>query len=174
MPTVERVEEPREEECYQRHNYMDLFSPANPRVFGDEGEAPDLGRGYEERETLRDTFEERGGEDSVENRREGINLLDDDDDPYTLRSDYDEPHSYDRGVAESRDREEIFEERGRESIEEVRGGRGFEEPAPVAKPEPPKPVEPPKPRIIRPYKRVPLDDFDCRVYPSVCTIKILV
>ena len=162
VPTVERVEEPREEEGYQRHNYMDLFSPANPRVFGDEGEAPDLGRGYEERETLRDTFEERGGEDSVENRREGINLLDDDDDPYTLRSDYDEPRSYDRGVAESRDREEIFEERGRESIEEVRGGRGFEEPAPVAKPEPPKPVEPPKPRIIRPYKRVPLDDFDCR------------
>ncbi|MBQ7323912.1 MAG: DNA translocase FtsK [Clostridia bacterium] len=28
--------------------------------------------------------------------------------------------------------------------------------------EEPKKVEPPKPRVIKPYKRVPLDDFDCR------------
>ena len=160
-PTTEREEPSREKEGYQRHNYMDLFSPSNPRVFGDDGEAPDLGRGYEERETPRDTFDDRGREEPVEERRDGINLLDDEDDPYTLRSDYEEPRSFERGVAETRGREEFFEERGRGEIEETRGGRGFEEPAPVSKPEP-KPVEPPKPRIIRPYKRVPLDDFDCR------------
>ena len=146
---------------YQRHDYMELFSPANPRVFGDESEAPDLGRGYEER-TTRDTFEALGREGKVEEtRREGINLLDDDEDPYTLRSDYDEPRSFVREVEEPSSRgTELFEERGRE-VEEVRGGR-FEEPIAESRVEEPKPVEPPKPRIIRPYKRVPLDDFDCR------------
>ena len=153
-PTVE--EPSREEESYKRHDYMSLFSPSNPRVFGDEGEAPDLGRGFEE-SARRDTYKERGREEV----RDGINLLDDEDDPYTLRSDYDEPRVFESEVSETRSRgEEFFEERGRGELEEIRG-RGFEEPAAAPKPEP-KPVEPPKPRIIRPYKRVPLDDFDCR------------
>ncbi len=162
-PAVEEVETPREEEEYKRHDYMELFSPSNPRVFGDDGEAPDLVRGYEDRSSARDIYEERGREETpTEERREGINLLDDEDDPYTLRSDYDQPRGFERTVEETRGRsEELFEERGRESVEEVRG-RGFEEPAAVSIPEPSKPVEPPKPRIIRPYKRVPLDDFDCR------------
>ena len=158
---VEEVENTREEE-YKRHDYMELFSPSNPRLFGDNEETPDLGRGYEERG--RESYEERGREETpLEERREGINLLDDEDDPYTLRSDYEEPRTFQPSVEETRGRgEEIFEERGRGIEEDVRGGRGFEEPARVAMPEPPKPVEPPKPRIIKPYKRVPLDDFDCR------------
>ncbi len=156
-PAVEEVEASRDEEGYKRHDYMELFSPSNPRVFGDDVETPDLGRDYTDRTSTRNTYEERGREEtSQEERREGINLLDDEDDPYTLRSDYEEPCRFERTVEETRGRgEEIFEERGRGPVEEV-CGRGFEESAPISKP------EPPKPRIIRPYKRVPLDDFDCR------------
>ena len=159
---VEEVENTREE-GYKRHDYMELFSPSNPRLFGENDETPELRGGYEERG--RDSYEERGGEAfSPEERREGINLLDDeDDDPYTLRSDYDERSTFQPSVEETRGRgEEIFEERGRGIEEDVRGGRGFEEPAKEVVPAPPKPVEPPKPRVIKPYKRVPLDDFDCR------------
>ncbi len=164
-PTVE--EPSREEEPYRRHDYMDLFSPSNPRVFGDEGETPRFSRMGEE-ETSRGFEEERSSREEVEksnprSERDGLNLLD--DDPYTLRSDYEERTAEEPAVMETRGREEET------YVEETRGRGVYEEPVkPVeeVKPvEPPKAVEepkkePPKPRIIKPYKRVPLDDFDCR------------
>ena len=199
--TTDETQAPtREDGTYERHRYMDLFSPSNPRVFGDAGEAPNIGRGrdeevprgYEERETSRDDYEERGvdrgdtsrdtyvdnGYGDTANEREdhdGLHLLDDDeDDPYTLRTEeYEDDRRYGRDVAETRGRgrgDEMEESIPEEQTTETRG-RGEEIPAQTVeapKPtDPPKPVDPPKPRVIKPYKRVPLDDFDCRdIEPS--------
>ena len=159
---------------YSRHEYMDLFSPSNPNVFGNDDagrtmaeetfsrrteEEPALDRGFLEesepsfeRNEARPAFE-RDPEPLEERGRNAIDIFDEEDvaeeDPYTLRSAYDEPV---RGGFES------VSERGRfsepesvtETVEPVR-----------SKPEP-TPPPPPKPRVIRPYVRVPLDDFDCR------------
>ena len=163
------VEEPIvEEKPYERHQYMDLFSPANPRVFGENEDSRESV--YEERGSSRDVYEERDSE--VPSRemeeRDGLRLLDDEDDPYTLRTEYDEDERYardTRDVAESRGRGEEISTPIPKGREETRD-RGMEEepPKPV---EEPKAVEPPKPRVIKPYKRVPLDDFDCRdIEPS--------
>ena len=183
-------EQPKEEmkdEPYRRHEYMDLFSPSNPRVFGDDGEPTRFGereeresRAYDEADTIP---EEKTRESQVDRPRDGISLFDDDD-PYTLRTDYEEePRARERSVAETRGRgeefyeeetrvrsEEVYEEETRGRVEEsfeATETRGREEVPVVEKVEPPKPVEqpkpePPKPRVIKPYKRVPLDDFDCR------------
>ncbi len=167
------VEETPAQSTYQRHEYMNLFSPENPNVFGNDEESARFGREFADRAVPReertfleeDTREERGG-------RDGLHLLDEEEDnPYSLRSDFDTPP-----VEEERPRARELPELGRRGFEEERTetrGRGFEEesretrgrgmveepPKPV---EPPKPAEPPKPRIIRPYVRPRLDDFDCR------------
>lgn len=191
-PTFERVEEravetevaPAKQEenvtetrdsSYRRHEYMDYFSMDNPRVFGD-----DTAR--DEETPSAPAFDERSGGNESESRgegyetRDGLHLLD--DDPYTLRSDYEDDRSFARGrdeMIETRGREEIVGERGRDDMfadcgrDEIVDTRGRQEtPAPVIepaveikKPEPPK-QEPPKPRIIRPYVRISLDDLDCR------------
>lgn len=151
---------------YSRHDYMDLFSPANPNVFGND----EAGRAMAEETFSRRTEEEpetertfsredelsvfdRNPEPLEERGRNAIDIFDEEEtveeDPYTLRDSYDEPQ---RG--------------GFETEREV---RRFVEPAPIEeKREPvrlqpePTPPPPPKPRVIRPYVRVPLDDFDCR------------
>ena len=175
---------------YQRHDYMDLFSPANPNVFGDSeqdrrlaDETFDRGRDdsfrldvptdRQEETSLRG---ERGLEEQLSSR-DGLTIFDEDE-PYTLRTDFDDRN----GRGSSLDSERLspmesvlsndrFDERGTDErgIIEERGleerGRFAEEPQkavelPVKKEEPA--PAPPKPRIIRPYVRVPLDDFDCR------------
>ena len=166
----ETIETEKEEEPYRRHEYMEYFSPSNPRVFGEDGDETRLGRDVEESEPTRGGYEEsRDSCDTSEERgaRDGLHLLDDaDDDPYTLRSDYEETVERGRSVAETRGRD--FEEEDTSVEEEPIRGRGMEEPITPPKaveptpPPAPKPVEPPKPRVIKPYKRVPLDDFDCR------------
>ena len=151
---------------YSRHDYMDLFSPANPNVFGND----EAGRAMAEETFSRRTEEEpeaertfsredelsvfdRNPEPLEERGRNAIDIFDEEEtveeDPYTLRDSYDEPQ---RG--------------GFETEREV---RRFVEPAPIeeklepVRPQPePTPPPPPKPRVIRPYVRVPLDDFDCR------------
>lgn len=180
---------PEEGSGYRRHEYMDMFSPSNPRLFED-GKDPFARRreeGFPEREgredrgdrgdrgerTLpqsRDDFTGREeylneSRDSFEirdedRRRDGLHIFDErEEDPYTLRSEFEDTSDL---------------ERGRESS---RGGFGFgnREETPVSReipetpkstelkrlPDPPAP-QPPKPRVIKPYKRVPLDDFDCR------------
>ena len=80
---------------YSRHNYMDLFSPSNPNVFGrDESERGNHVEEFEREESRFNTaFEsrevDRGREiENVEEpTRDGYNLLDDDN-PYSLRSDF--------------------------------------------------------------------------------------
>ncbi len=170
-PVEENVTDTRDS-SYRRHEYMDYFSTSNPRIFGDEAEDDAMPSVLEERSD-RGEREARGTETD---ERDGLHLLD--DDPYTLRSDYEEDRSFTRGrdeivedrgrdeVLESRGRDEILEDRGRDEILDVRGRD--ETPAPavertveVQKPEPPK-QDPPKPRIIRPYVRISLDDLDCR------------
>ncbi len=169
--TRERVEDPAPyeekpaEDGYRRHDYMDLFSPSNPNVFGNEEEDARFGREFADRalENRRPEEEEdRGG-------RDGINLLD--DDPYTLRSTFEENSRETDRTTESRedgrlfDRARDFEEPAQSSrFEEPVQSSRFEEPVQSSRfaPEPPKPVEPPKPRVIKPYVRPHLDDFDCR------------
>lgn len=178
-------------EEYRRHDYMDLFSTENPNVFGGEEETlldramgdGRLDRSISERTFTRDEslFDDRGstGEDDDAPRgRDGMHLLDDED-PYSLRSDYNRGEeiglndvgSFGREVPEPRGRgydDEIVDVSPRtarmpiEPVTEITPP----EPAPAVMPKvtevAPTPPPPPKPRIIRPYVRVPLDDFDCR------------
>ena len=162
-----------------RHNYMDLFSSENPNVFGDSAEDRALARdtfGGDRDTARRELFEEplRGyqaeEEDEPTRGRDALDIFDEEeDDPYSLRDTYEEPA---RGRLDFIDEPAPLPERGR--FEETERGR-FEEieeekeepvvPPVLAKPTPP-PL-PPKPRVIRPYVRMPIDDFDCRdVEPS--------
>ena len=228
-------EEPQEQQRgYERHDYMDLFSPSNPNVFGSSAE---------DRSFARETFSAREGEDSRmgglrtdslfdtgreeivsrgeerfeetdERLDDGLHIFDEPtDSPYTLRGDFDDsPLDLDENIERTMGREGFSRDtlnvsNEREFTEPVRGARDFagergfeiveddftverrsfdeveEQPtrqveseqkpfvAPQPIPEPPK-VEPPKPRIIRPYVRVPIDDFDCRdVEPKHNTVE---
>ena len=185
---------------YRRHDYMDLFSTDNPNVFGGEEETL-LDRAMEEGRIDRDiserTFDRNTSsfDDTRDSRlntydetprdNNGLNLLDDDNDAYSLRSDYgtlrgvneDANDVYtngfgrDSGETRGRDYEEDFVENSRGVTPPM--DRAIERSVEITPPEPepavmPKLTEsvpvppPPKPRIIRPYVRVPLDDFDCR------------
>ncbi len=151
-PSYTQIEEPNElpvRETDSRADdpldYRGLFSSSNPNIFGNS---------EEDREFARETFSRPVEEEEIEPVREveeprgrGIDIFDEpeeEDDPYTLR---------DETVARGR-------ERFIEDIEEI------EEPTveiePVRAPEPTPPPPPPKPRVIRPYVRMPIDDFDCR------------
>lgn len=181
-----------EDAGYRRHDYMDLFSTANPNVFGRNEESDLESREGRDREEPvvedRNGDRDRGGFDrtsfeeerSSREERDGLNLLDDEEekDPYALRSDFEERNDS-RFEETSRDsdlsaprmgfgreesaREETFTDRNSDR-------NGFVEPEITAPVQPQKPIEeskptpppPPKPRVIRPYVRVPLDDFDCR------------
>ena len=209
-PLREELPQSGEESASPRHDYMDLFSPANPNVFGngeaDRGFAEEtFGRSADSRNAYEEEISSRGreesflqDEDSANERstrldesslRGGINIFDEEteareDDPYTLRSSFDSPRdngrdfeNNDRGVE---DEVRSFEDAraattdgfGADDIS-VDRGRDFEPEEPAATPAPsrqepvrstqqPTPPPPPKPRVIRPYVRVPIDDFDCR------------
>ena len=173
---IEETEENEQEgargEEYRRHDYMDLFSTENPRVFGDTQE-PDLlsrrlGETREERVDVSRSYTEAYEKEEPRSERDGLNLLD--DDPYELTSDFSE-RNIDRSVAETRDDPEILGGArmgfGREiPLEETREAPVVPTAPPIAPkaekvPDIPK-SEPKKPRIIRPYVRVRLDDLDCR------------
>ncbi len=152
---------------YKRHDYMDLFSPANPNVFGNDEESARMGRDFADRALgVSDREQEEGR--GVEQERGGIHLFD--EEPYERRAEVDETpireeivdtpvrdfENRSRGLEMDSSRDRDFEiESTRRTIEE-----------PVREVEPPKPVPapppPPKPRVIRPYVRARLDDFDCR------------
>ena len=148
-------------------NYKELFSSRNPNIFGND---------KEDRDFARETFQTPDLEPEIprvvdEPRGRGIDIFDEEenaDDPYTLRGEELEPRGrMGFGDPDPREEKEIepietsdrFSSRGLDAVES--------EPAPtigqpVQKAEPLPPPPPPKPRVIRPYKRVPLDDFDCR------------
>ncbi|MBE7080873.1 MAG: DNA translocase FtsK, partial [Clostridiales bacterium] len=134
-----------EEKPYQRHEYMDYFSPSNPRLF--ENELPT-------REEPSERFGLRDYEEEPEERSSrGLDIFDEpDDNPYTLREE--EPA---RRIEEM----DITERGARVEPASYLGltNRDTSLSESIKTPEQPKPA---KPRIIRPYKRVPLDDFDCR------------
>ena len=196
-PFVEEKEEEQEilretRDANRRHDYMDLFSPSNPNVFGNSSEDRDFAqetftrRGEErgtfeeevsrERESLLSTREEPRFEEipaREEPRGRGIDIFDSEeknieDDPYTLRSETESPRRM-GFVEEPESKSDRFESEERSSRFEVEERGRFVEPEPklaeppiVKKPEPTPPPAQPKPRVIRPYVRVPIDDFDCR------------
>ena len=171
------VEEPTRDSDYRRHENMYLFSTENPRVFGDDGDPNVLDRRMDEERDEDDLDYARPYTDSYEGSRgydredrDGLTLLDDDDEEYSTRSDYSERET---------EREEIETYNARDVLDTPRMGFGRELPveetreAPVIPTTPPiapkaeKVVnvpqsEPKKPRIIRPYVRARLDDMDCR------------
>ncbi len=185
-----RAEETNEEEqtdflrtgdSERRHDYMDLFSPANPNVFGDSSEdrafaEETFSRRDEERdilnervETPRETFLSDPSErefsrferESEDEPRRGIDIfdseerrIDDTADAYSLRSEVeDTPRRM--GFSEEMESDRRF------TIDEPKE-KPMEKKAEPPRKEEPAPTPPPKPRVIRPYVRVPIDDFDCR------------
>ncbi len=154
---------PETDSGYRRHEYMDLFSPSNPNLFSSERESTRFNdeslfgnrgneRVEEETRSMRNSWEldergERGRTDETPlidrlveeerngERRDGLNLFD--EDPYTVRSEFNETPP-------------------------VLEMRSVEPSTPSVSPTPPVPPAPPKPRVIKPYKRISLDDFDCR------------
>ena len=118
--------------------------------------------------------------DETPRDRDGLNLLDDDN-PYELRSDYEVSRGEDRGFDAGFDETTPLRGRGYDEdiTEDSRTANTSSplrspmdelteitppEPAPAVMPKVTEivPTAPPKPRVIRPYVRVPLDDFDCR------------
>lgn len=163
----------------RRHDYMDLFSPSNPNVFGN---------GREDRDFAAETFADRQNDDELLRGREedfsarrdesifeereentdrlGRDFFDEDDDkqeedPYTLRSSFTESGRNVGGFERVSERDVDFDrnERTASMPTPPAATPAASAPTPVQKAEPP---APPKPRVIRPYVKVPLDDFDCR------------
>ncbi len=154
----------------RRHEYMDLFSPQNPRIFGQSGNRP---YGTTEDEVAADRssiFEEEPIQPATDSRTARV------DDPYALRG-YDDTPAPSRVsrfdtpaqvlAAESTPLEEVSIEKKEEPtlphVPTQRVGlasRGSTEPVvePVAQPQETAPV---KPRIRKPYVRVPLHYFNC-------------
>jgi DNA segregation ATPase FtsK/SpoIIIE-like protein len=160
---------------YRRHDYMDLFSPSNPNVFGDDeqnrefaeetfGDRRSFEADFSSRRVEEETppareeldFSARRYEEEPLSSRDGINIFDEEEPAEDLRSTFEEPRGTDFTASRGLDLDERMEIM--ESVEET--SRVVEQ---AIKPqEKPAPPPPPKPRVIRPYVRVPLDDFDCR------------
>ncbi|MBQ8429202.1 MAG: hypothetical protein IJX30_03800 [Clostridia bacterium] len=164
---------------YRRHDYMDLFSTSNPNIFGREETDRKLDR--EERNPFAQT-EERGRDEI--SYRDGITLLDEEPETGTRSDSRYTDITNTRNTESSRGdsltsartpfiavpetpKQEEFVAEANISEADYRQS-GFDRDAATTASTPAKVVQPaekntpPKPRIIRPYVRVPLDDFDCR------------
>lgn len=167
---VEEVIPAREERSERNtdREFRSLFTSENPNVFGNDEEsrrfaAETFGRNIEETED-RSLDGGRGYNEfsrDEESPRDGRGLFDEEeetlDDSYTLRTDFSSATR--EAPIESPVRDGLDGGLDDSFIEETRRIEPDPVPAPVAEPTPP---PPPKPRVIRPYVRVPLDDFDCR------------
>ena len=168
-PTVEEVEE----RPYRRHDYMDLFSTENPRLLEEMGDIPARkddftirGFGMDEAPTPTDRGDRNFEREEFLNVREEDSRLGPDvfdDDNYTL----------DTRSLSPREEEMDISERGSNNTPASylgltdRDSRGFGRNGSILPKSEPTPEVPKKPRVIRPYKRVSLDDFDCRdIEPS--------
>ena len=172
----EPIGEEREIERDTELDYRELFSSRNPNVFGDN---------EEDRNFARETFGISEIEPEIEPTRiveeptrrmeeprgRGIDIFDEieenGNEPYPLRGEDFEPRGR-MGFGEPEreieplETSERFGDRGLNVVEPEfisEPAPAIEQPAPKVEQAPP---APPKPRVIRPYKRVPLDDFDCR------------
>ena len=162
-PTVERVE-PEKEQVTERNadrEFRSLFTADNPNIFGNDDEsrrfaAETFGRNAEDSDIQGRDREVSALFGEEQTTRESRGLFDDEEenDPYTLRDDF---------TRSSREmiEEPVLEDRGRGLDEPVLEEQRISQPELVIKPVV-EPTPPPKPRVIRPYVRVPLDDFDCR------------
>ena len=188
---VVEEEQEEEEKPFERQDYKDIFSPSNPRLFGEEESTPSRGSDISERgfgsDELTNTrgrmddfgVGERGSleeEDRGGRSTRGVDIFDEpEDDPYTLRAEENSREAV-SPREEEKPREEEIDISGRGSnnttasylgLSDRGGDRGLGIPQEEKKP------EPKKPRVIRPYKRVPLDDFDCRdVEPSQNDVEV--
>lgn len=195
----------RADSAYRRHDYMELFSTENPNIFGNEDRDTVLsgensGRS-DERESRwgssnwesgptpfdnaeRDSIVERNSDRNEENarnehnERDALRLFDEtpEDDPYSLRSDFEEPTSdradFDLDAGSSfynRDGEYSSNRADRRTgFAEEETSRGIENDFYSPRNEfvePPRIQEPPKPKkphIPKPYVCMSLDDLDCR------------
>ena len=170
------IEEP-EERSYRGSEFLNIFSNENPRLLEEMGDTPTRdngltvrGFGEEEPSMPRERGEMSFGRDEIVDRGEergrlGANIF---DEPET------NPYSLDTRMEKPKEEEFDVSERGSNNtpasylgLTDRDSGRGFDRVNSVI-PEPPKePEQPKKPRVIRPYKRVSLDDFDCRdIEPS--------
>ena len=168
-PTGEEVEE----KPYRRHDYMDLFSTENPRLLEEMGDIPARkddftirGFGMDEAPAPTDRGDRNFEREEFlnvreENSRLGPDVFDDDN--YTL----------DTRSLSPREEEMDISERGSNNTPASylgltdRDSRGFDRGGSILPKSTPAPEVPKKPRVIRPYKRVSLDDFDCRdIEPS--------
>ena len=166
---------------YRRHSNMDLFSPSNPNVFGNSDSDRAFAReAFGERENAFErNVEEKPLETKRETDRDGLHLFDEDenDNPYTIRSEFSSTRTVEtpRDILDESHGEETSRLADRFSaVESNRFERETPKETPPVTPvapvvpiksEPPAketPPEPPKPRIIRPYVKPRLDDFDCR------------
>lgn len=173
------INEPKNEERYSRHEYMDMFTLDNPNIFGrrddalrDEIEETKEFLQTDRTETVnRDTTFERTERLEVEEtqrdldfepireRKDTLNIFDED---YKTTSneqidaeEKESPHRFMGFNMTSRERDIGSVQFNEEKIEEPKA-----EITPEPKAEPPKP-QPPKPRIYRPYSPAPLHYFNC-------------
>lgn len=172
-----------DENAYRRHEYMDLFSTANPNVFGREENIDNI--------TQRNAFKETDdvfGRESEGRGRDSLHLFDDEEDQtptrgYQTNFTANEANtrgefSATRGVFERNEenssdlRDGLFSERNAREANFESSFNGLDAEIPVQSAQPMRaerfesvaePVPTPKkPRVIRPYIRIPLDDLDCR------------
>ena len=177
---VLQTPETNEEAGYRRHDYMSLFSMDNPNVFGrqDENVAENniVDRNREtEMPFDQDYTRDESFVNESEERRDGLTLFDEEskENPYELRSDFTETRedragNDERGFTTSSRMEENKDEeildRGRSENVSAFGFRTQESERetflqePIAAPQP----KPKKPHVPKPYKRISLDDLDCR------------
>jgi len=157
---------------YRRHSNMDLFSPSNPNIFGNSDSDRAFAREtFGERDDVFDrVVEDRTPQDNERApERDGLRLFDEDEEEdFVRRTDFENTRQVEdtRGLL---DESRTVEEPDRFSAEENRftADTAAKTPtpivnvpsAPVVQPTPP---APPKPRVIRPYVKPRLDDFDCR------------
>ena len=169
--SIEQPEQPTQQpvqsatDSGRRHEYMDLFSPQNPRVFGQSGNRPDGMPTDEVAADRSSIFEEEPEQFATDTQKVRA------DDPYALR-DYgdtytssratnrhdapvEEPMVSQRGLTEKKEEPTLPHVPAQRSVSSMASSSERSvEPQEAA----PAPV---KPRIRKPYVRVPLHYFNC-------------
>jgi S-DNA-T family DNA segregation ATPase FtsK/SpoIIIE len=174
--SIEQPEQPTQQpvqpatDSGRRHEYMDMFSMQNPRIFGQSGNRPD---GVPTEEVAADRssiFEDEPAQPATDGRSARV------DDPYALRgydeeptaqtrsSRYDVPPVQSDPVENTTAEERVSVAKKEEpSLPHVPTQRGAVAPVETnVQPQEPAPV---KPRIRKPYVRVPLHYFNCNDNP---------
>ena len=156
----------------RRHDYMDLFSPQNPRIFGASGNRPDPEEKDEVAATDRSAIFEDDTVSSSDTATRGLGVAREDD-PYALRS-YEERSTGSARLSPAETlpgrtstAHEMYAETAstpvaEESFAAAASTRvGFVSPAPASGEKAQEEPAVAKPKIRKPYVRVPLHYFNC-------------